>query len=1429
MAQDLSFKQVCALIKKDQPRLIGEIDQLLGVALLCSPAFFSGLSGIPLITAKNELIRLSKELLDAVSRQGADSYSDRERRMRAAYVLISYTAFFEALDQSLPDEFRKKMMLSEEEKLFILNQAKQLNQSSSGRDRSSEKDITDVVQVYLPHPVETLEALKQRLIPLYREMTAAFRDFAMKLAAWEQLDEKGRLVVTQVVENLPRLAAETFEAQYFALCTKYQEFAIWANIQEHKRAAALIDNMSHSFKEYVQSYRSAVESIDVGLNNLHKLVLSLPDLYRMSQSEEIVEGLKKHYLARINDPIIDDRADVDENAPRLVFPRVCDAFVPQSFLVIRVGTKKTALEDAATWRGIKRRNDLGNFLLSYLSSPYSTDTPLVVLGHPGSGKSLLTTVLSARLLSKQFTPIRVPLREVNSEAGVVSQIEEHVGRVTGIRLDSWAKCSSSFVNNPPVVILDGYDELLQASGKVFAGYLQDVKNFQRNEAEQGRPVRVIVTSRVTLIDKAVVPQGSTIVRLLEFDKVQRENWIAIWNEANSAYFQAANVRPFQLPSETDADSAKVLQLAEQPLLLLMLALYDSVENKLRSGQVTDRTILYDSLLRRFVIREREKSPEFLNMPEEQQEEEIDRDMQRLGVAAVGMYNRRALHILSDQLSKDLRFFELERQKSAATEGGRQLSQADLLLGSFFFIHKSRSLSDGNGGGVYGEAAFEFLHNTFGEFLTADFIIRRAMDEIEQLIEMARKPVLRAQRDSKLNKSDGLSRLWFACLVYTALFTRPVVMEMIREWSGHALRVRSLNFDKFIVELDAIFQSQIARVLYRREMPSIMQKDEAQEGFLVPFHPHPLMGHLAIYSINLVIIRALMSGDPFVFDEQLIASREESAKSEDGARPWDQLTYLWRSWFSIESINGITAVFEARRKGAVVTIAPKKKISVAEGSSRLELIFNVARSLGDGALSGASGFVLLGESRKIDIDEVDRLLRSENVDVSGQIAQKKLEESSGGRGGRVDVAEFSNNAAIALLEAMRTENINALGDVVISISRAVRRNPFGRDFRLKVNKRPGNELLSIMEDIARSTLVELLKYNAEAAAALLELIGVMGPRGYRRKMADRIIHAIFERGSLLEFVGSESQVIVRALELIKAYGPGFKRRGVIDVVDRLLRGVNFEELILRRPQDVDDLTRVLSSLGASKWVVEIRSKLVLLLDSPRLLLLAENNPERVLEICRLASRMTNGVSRGGGGRKAVEVAIAKIDPFELFDGAPDGAIELLVLANEFEVNLGPARLDKIVESTFYRREGWIDWSRRSPEAAFDLLRLALMVGATRWIDRVAEEFLERADSELRVSLTSPQLNVRVFAKAIQFARVLEDRAAGRALWETLVSIFDDPSISRRVLLQLPISALEDLEWLARRYSRGIGAPSLWELDSVKILRLSPQDFDSKAME
>jgi hypothetical protein len=810
MTLDLTFKQVCELVKKDgkeDPKLIEAVDLLLGLALVCSPLAIGPLAAalLPTLAVKNELVKLGKSVFDKLTKKRDDEYVARQERMQMAYGLLVFTAFFDALDTQIPKTLRVRFALLKEGKAFSAKDAARRSggKSKEPADACLRADAPLATMAFpFPHPTESLAQQVGRHAGLWKEMSQGFLAFIQKLVFWEEAKEKEQADIVAAIQKVPEEAAKCFEAQYFELARRYEDFAVWANLQEHKRTKELIGALSQYVKQHAQLAKAAEISADIGFGRLHTTVLNIPETLKISQATDLVDSLTKHYKARINDPIIEDKEEPEDDKPRLSFPRVSEAFIPQSFRVLRQTGKARRLEDEATWDDLPRRKDLGAFLLSYLSSPYSTESPLLILGHPGSGKSLLTTVLSAQLMSKHFTAIRVPLREVNAEAGIVTQIEEAIRRITNIGVDSWARLSSAFKNSPPLVILDGYDELLQASGKVFSGYLKDVQYFQRSQAEQGHPVRVLVTSRVTLIDKATVPSGATILRLLEFDKHQRKQWISIWNTANANYFREAKIDEFALPDESESGAEKILSLAEQPLLLLMLALYDSQDNQLRKSKALDRTKLYDSLLRRFVTRERGKEKGFDDVKVAEKKKALDVEMQRLGVAALGMYNRRKVHILSPELNEDLRFFGLERPVTVTS--GRPLSQADLLLGSFFFVHKSKAQHTAGAPDQHEEtAAFEFLHNTFGEFLTADFILRRALTEVVQLKALTENEDLREQLDKRLSSADGFQREWFASLVYTPLFTRPVVLEMMREWMGHILKERALAKQSFVDYLDTI--------------------------------------------------------------------------------------------------------------------------------------------------------------------------------------------------------------------------------------------------------------------------------------------------------------------------------------------------------------------------------------------------------------------------------------------------------------------------------------------------------------------------------------------------------------------------------------------------------------------------------------------------
>ncbi|MCB0510091.1 MAG: ATP-binding protein, partial [Bacteroidetes bacterium] len=892
MVKDFSFREVEKFVKKDTPEIIEQFDQLVTLILLFSVPYIiipktavEKIFGLldNLFGIKNEFSKITKYIFKKITEKKDKDSLTKLQRMEAAYYLICYTAFFEALEKFLPD-ITKLAKLTGKEKFQLSKSAAEqtnttVNKKADAFPQFPQSEILDT-NLCLPHPIDSFDAQKEQLLPIYKELTKGFLSFLECLAIWELLDDRQKNEIKRVLNTLPEHCWKYFQSQYYVLATRYEEFFIWSNLHENKEIKTNIRDLSNYIQKHIALEQASQKKIDIGFTTLAKVLAHIPDEVDAIQADRTLSELEKLYRSVVEEPVIKDTHVAEREKVTLTFPKKSEIFVPQSFKAIRYSGKEQ-LENESVWREKPIRNDLGTFLLSYFSSPYSTLTPLIILGHPGSGKSLLTNILSARLISPLYTPIRVELRDVNADTSITAQIEEQIYKNTTRRV-SWADLTDRFRNKPALVLLDGYDELLQASGKVFSGYLLDVQKFQQNETAIGRePVRTIVTSRITLIDKAEIPIGATVIRLLEFDSEKRQKWISVWNSANRQYFKQNDIKPFEIAE----DNSKMVSLAKQPLLLLMLALYDSEDNELRKQKELDQTVLYDRLLRRFIERERKKDNDFLSINKKEQVSEIDRDMQRLGVAAIGMFNRRTLHITTSQLNIDLFFFNLERV--IEDTGGRKLSQADLLLGSFFFVHESQSIHKNDNPQERGiKSAFEFLHNTFGEFLTADFTFRKVLDQAHSLYQLKINEDFKGVLEHKLTVPDTFPKDFYGCLMYTPLFSRPVILDMMREWLPHLLNQKRININNFLEGLDIIIEHQINRLLTTNILPSIMTERES------PFVCLPTLGYLAIYSLNLILLRTLLSPDGYIFDEEPISVYEE------GARAWDRLIHLWRSWFPI---------------------------------------------------------------------------------------------------------------------------------------------------------------------------------------------------------------------------------------------------------------------------------------------------------------------------------------------------------------------------------------------------------------------------------------------------------------------------------------------------------------------------------------------------
>ena len=183
------------------------------------------------------------------------------------------------------------------------------------------------------------------------------------------------------------------------------------------------------------------------------------------QPADITLALSNAYRAVLGRPILAE----DQTLAGVRLPTLKDSYLDPDFRVSAVGAGELSSSED-WWAGVPVRRDLTEYLGDFLTSPEASAAPLMVLGQPGAGKSVLTKVLAARLPPRGFLPVRVALREVPAEAEVQDQIEYAIRAATGLRMD-WPEVARAAGAAVPVVLLDGFDELLQATGVSQSDYL----------------------------------------------------------------------------------------------------------------------------------------------------------------------------------------------------------------------------------------------------------------------------------------------------------------------------------------------------------------------------------------------------------------------------------------------------------------------------------------------------------------------------------------------------------------------------------------------------------------------------------------------------------------------------------------------------------------------------------------------------------------------------------------------------------------------------------------------------------------------------------------------------------------------------------------------------------------------------------------------
>ena len=810
---------------------------------------------VSLLEMKNEVVRYGHEIVRRVSewRTGLARF-DRSQRLAAAHAVLVVASYFEALDEADLPVPVDRLALSRDEQAALATTGKGVP-----------RGYVDMIELFLreplpmPEPHRSYEVVQKQLARCYERMSSRLLTFVSGLALWDQLYNHEQLQLRESISSLPIRALERYNDGYRNLAADNHEFEVWAGLTEVHALGNALARMSS--------------------------MLSGMTAHQPGQRPRAL--LRKSYQAALAEPIIKS----GEAPEGVVLPSLTEAYVNPICRIAEIEPNDTPAA-ADWWKSRELVSDVEAFLAGYLTSPRAVTTPLVVLGEPGSGKSKFTEALAARLPPDDFLPVLVELRDVAAESRIQEQIEQAIYRGPGERV-YWHDLVEAADGALPVVLLDGFDELIQATAVNRYDYLEQVREFQARQAQVGHPVAVIVTTRTVVADQVRFPLGSVVLQLQPFNEDQVRYWLEVWDRHNASGLAARGLQP--LPAETALAHG---ELAKQPLLLLMLAIFDAAANGLQRAETRlGRAELYERLLTEFALREVGKSARNRSLPTARQQELAQRELQRLAIVALAMFARGRQAATDAELNHDLPLLLHADEGTGSPD--RTLTPAQQAAGRFFFVHKSEARWRDER-----TRSYEFLHATFGEF----FIAQLTLSALRELA--AHRKIVRQGMMASGSLDDGFL---YAVLSFSCLAARTPIIDFLRELLNRLPKTEREQYGEMIPEL-------IMSSLAAHPNRSLQEYEPVR---------HPVPRRLAVYSANLMILLVLLVGK--------VNTRDFSADADaDAGKTWAQYGYLWRSALTSDEWDGLIDTIRVRvsytDRAIDITLSEEDESLVSSASS-----------------------------------------------------------------------------------------------------------------------------------------------------------------------------------------------------------------------------------------------------------------------------------------------------------------------------------------------------------------------------------------------------------------------------------------------------------------------------------------------------------------
>jgi hypothetical protein len=788
----LSYRAAIRLLAPGSARMT-QADKALTAGILGAGALTYGAT-LGLLGAKNALLQLVRDVTgNQAGRIRASGGKTYYEMLEASHTVLALSAFFDGFRDEVGPRF-ERLELTDAEKI-----------TKAPRDRPQRTLLQEIESgcFPLPSPVYGLDDTRRDIMTAYIALYEATIAFCDGLAAWP--DVRRGLDLTSLKTRVVERSMRYYEDRFDRLATDLPEFGF----------RTLRQALEHNLADSRNLHARVVSRLDA-LEDLHRNLVALTapgSADRPEPVHDILGRMSKKMAAVFRQPLLRIK-NVDF---QLLLPSVEEGFISPDFRVAEYG-KHAAPERDSWWADQPRHTDLVRFLTTYLTDPASVHRPLLILGQPGVGKTLLTKVIAARLPATRFTSIVVPLRHMINDASPAEQIEFAIEQIMDERI-RWADLRRATESTTIVAIFDGFDELVQATGTAHSQYIDRVADFQADQWDMDVSIIPIITSRMLVMDRAMVPQGTMLIRLDELTDAQITTWVRAVNRTNEGRTGFRRLSARNLMSHGD--------LARQPLLLTLLAIYyDEYTVRQRPSQGISRSDLFNGLLTAFIRRQiGEKSPEVPRQHERKVREH--RLRWDLAVTAFAMFNRNREVVNRADLRADLECFATPGRDGSRFEVGEVLGPEQLVTAAFFVVYGPDDLH-----GEDARRTYEFLHATIGDFLIAEHVI----ESLRELAELHTRVHTGAGFGTQLDTGQ-----FSALLSHQPLVKREAVMEFAKELSAQHPEQQSV-----------IVQTIATLLAEARQRSNLSGVDRYRPSRYDPVRL------LAAYTANLVSLAALVS-------------------------------------------------------------------------------------------------------------------------------------------------------------------------------------------------------------------------------------------------------------------------------------------------------------------------------------------------------------------------------------------------------------------------------------------------------------------------------------------------------------------------------------------------------------------------------------------